>query len=139
MLLKRVSIALLGFAFYAAGQESPQVPHPDESKTPSLDVHRWIRGEFEQTQTKRPFIVTPEVEVTPGRRSKNFEKTESRKCSIPLLEFKPEANSRMRVIPPNGKGHMRFLKPPAPPCEPAVNELRSLTPKPAPDSQAPKK
>ena len=139
MLLKTVSMALLGFAFSAAGQESPQVPNPDEKKPPSLDVQRWIRGEFEKTQNKRPFMVTPETKVTPGTDVKKLEKPESGKCSIPLLEFKPEANSRMRIIPPKVEGHMRFLKPPAPPCERTENELPTLTPKPAPDSQPPKK
>ncbi len=137
MLLKTVSLALLGFAFSVAGQESSQAPDPDKNKTPTLDVNRWIRGEFEKTQNKRPFIVTPEMKVTPGPGAKDLEKTEGGKCSIPLLEFKPEANSRMRVIPPNGASHMRFVKPPAPPCERAGSEL--LTPNPAPDSQPPKK
>lgn len=139
MLLKTVSIALLGFAFSATGQESPQVPNPDEKKPPTLDVGRWLRGEFGSTQNRRAFIVTPETKVTPGTGAKNLKRTESGKCSIPLVEFKPKANSRMRVFPPKGEWPMQFVKPPAPPCERAESELPSLTPKPAPDSQPPKK
>jgi hypothetical protein len=132
MLLRTISIAVVAVGF-SAGQDHPAAPEQEIKKIPLLQIQtdRWLRGEFDQTQRKRNFIVTPELKVTPQTRAENF----NGKCSIPLLELKPDVDARIKVLPaPKGEGHIRIVKPPAPPCAPAEGESVSRAPKPEADS-----
>jgi hypothetical protein len=130
MLLRTISIAIVAVGF-SVGQDGPAAPEPEIKKIPFLQTDRWLRGEFEQAQSRRNFIGTPELKVAPKAQAKKF----NGKCSIPLVEFRPEVNARIKVLPaPKGEGHIRIVEPPAPPCAPAEGESVSLKAKPEADS-----
>ena len=64
-------------------------------------------------------------------------------CSIPLTELRPQVIPKMPTFRPNTQGaHMRFVQPPAPPCNQRQSDALSRpTPpperKPAPPSKKP--
>src|SRR5262245_8062653 len=118
MLLRSVTITVLAFAFSAAAQDPPQTPKPEEKKEPSLDIDRWLRRELDSKQRNRNFFITPELKVAPEKVTPEIraERTDG-KCSVPLTDVTPQSNARARTLPvPKGEFHMRFIKPPAPPC-----------------------
>jgi hypothetical protein len=76
-----------------------------EDKTFRFDTERWLRGELSPKKPIRSFVFT--AQKSDG------------KCSIPLKEIRPKSTAPMKILPPKTEGHIRFLKPPAPPCEKA--------------------
>jgi hypothetical protein len=48
-------------------------------------------------------------------------------CSIPLLQAKEQARTKIRTVEPKFKGSIREVIPPAPPCDEPSTLPRSLT------------
>ena len=105
MLFRALLAAVIVAPFSAVAQNQTEPLKSFEPKI--LDTDRWIRGEL------GPKKLMPKLAITPPR-------SEGRdgKCSILLKEFRPESTPRMKTFPPKTEGFIRFVKPPAPPCEP---------------------